>query len=204
VTFYRFARNVCKGIFKVLFRIKVQGIENRPEGGGFIVCSNHRTFLDPIFIGIFIKQDMRFMAKEELFKIPVLGFIIKRLGAFPVKRGIGDTSALDCAEDTVKQGKVLAMFPEGTRSRDGKLLRMKSGAAVISAKTGGDIVPVAIAIQGNKPGLFKKIIVSFGPVIKNEELGITGKNPSEIKAAGKLLTFHIQQLLDSGNQLLGQ
>ena len=86
----------------------------------------------------------------ELFQNPFVGFIIRHLGAFPVARGKGDTSAIDTAVETVKNGRVLGLFPEGTRSHDDQLLRFKSGAAVIASQSGGDLLPAAIWYECKK------------------------------------------------------
>lgn len=85
--FYRFAKAVCNGALTLWFRIEVHGVENLPAEGGYIVVANHRTYLDPVLVGIRMKRQVNFMAKAELFSNKLLGPIIKRLGAFPVSRG---------------------------------------------------------------------------------------------------------------------
>lgn len=197
---YKFGRLVCRAFIKIAFNVSTTGKENLPESGNFILCSNHRTYMDPIFIGLNIKQKLTFMAKQELFEKPVLGFVIKRLGAFPVSRGKGDTGAVDTAIKSVKDGKVLAIFPEGTRSRDGELLRFKSGAALVAHKTGADIVPACICFEG-KLSFRKKVIVRFGKPVSNEELGITGQMATELKNASKLLQSRVQELHSQGMTL---
>ena len=117
MTFYDFAFIVCNAFVKVGFKFRAEGVENLPQTGGYILCSNHRSYLDPIFLGVKVKRQLAFMAKEELFRVKVLGPIIKKLGAFPIARGKGDTGAVEFAIDTVKSGKALMLFPEGTRSK---------------------------------------------------------------------------------------
>lgn len=200
MNFYEFGRAVCRAFVRIAFNVKIVGLENLPEGRNYILCSNHRTYFDPVFLGILIKPHLVFMAKQELFKKPVLGVIIKHLGAFPVSRGKNDTGAVETAIRTVREGKVLAIFPEGTRSKTGELLRFKSGAALIAHKTGADIVPACICFDG-KLGFRKKVVVRFGEPISNERLNITGKSTSEIKAASKLLQENVEKLHVKGTQL---
>ncbi len=193
--FYQIGRAVMRVITHIFYRVEVRGREKLPLDRGYIVCSNHRSNYDPVFLGIHTKPQFNFMAKEELFRNPVVGIVIRGLGAFPVKRGKGDTSAIDHAEQLIRDGKVLAMFPEGTRSKDGKPLRPKSGAAVVASQTGADVIPAAIYFQG-KLHFRSKVVVSFGDIIPNEQLHITGKSPREIKEASNLIMGKIIALLE--------
>ena len=195
--FYRIACGVLWVLFRLLFSVSSTGTENLPTGGGYIVASNHRTQCDPVFIGICIKPTLTFMAKAELFKIPVAGQVIRWLGAFPVERGKGDTGAVDFAKETVRSGKVLAMFPEGTRSKDGKLQRMKSGCTVISAATGAQVVPVAICF-GERLHFRCRVQVRFGRPVSPQELGVDPAAPSTIKAGNRLIGGQIAGLLEAG------
>lgn len=201
MSFYAFAQVVCNAFFSAIFSIKVEGAEHLPPvGTGFILVSNHQSFLDPPLLGLRLKdRNLTFMAKEELFHKPVLGWIIKKLGAFPVTRGKRDNSAVDMAIQKVEEGKMLCLFPEGTRSLDGKPLKPKSGAVVIAAHTGADIIPAAITYYNKKRGrrFRSKIVIRYGPLIKNEELKM-GKNatPSEIKAASRFVMDKIIEQMD--------
>ena len=187
--FYQIGRVVMRFLTHILYHVEVRGKEKLPLDRGYIVCSNHRSNYDPVFLGI------HFMAKEELFHNPIVRVVIRALGAFPVKRGKGDTSAIDHAEQLIRNGRVLAMFPEGTRSKDGKPLRPKSGAAVVASQTKADVIPAAIYFQG-KLHFRSRVIVSFGDIISNEQLHITGKSPREIKEASNLIMQKIIEQLD--------
>lgn len=118
-----------------------------PQEQGYIMASNHVSDMDPVMLGLAFHKPLNFMAKEELFRIPVFNSIIRALGAFPVARGKGDQAAIDHAVGIVKNGGVLGIFPEGTRFKDGKLHRLKSGAVVIAAKTGADVLPTCIRYE---------------------------------------------------------
>lgn len=184
--FYRFGKVVCNFVCLVLFRIEVHGMEHLPKTGGFILASNHVSDFDPLFVGIKLQRQLNFMAKIELFKNRFFGLILRHLGAFPVSRGSGDTSAIEKSVQTVKNGDVLAIFPEGTRSRDGEIKRFKSGAIVVAAHTGADIVPTSIYLP--KGLRFRgKVIVRYGEVIPNTRLAVDTSNPHSIKAACSLL-----------------
>ena len=183
-------------LFGLLFRVKCEGRENIPQGGGYILCSNHRTNLDPILVAMFMPDMPSFMAKEELFEKPVFRGLITWLKAFPVQRGKGDTKAIDNAMNILKTGGILAMFPEGTRSKDGSLLRPKSGAALIASQTGSDVLPVAICYSG-KMRLFKGVTVKYGPVIPNSEIKIQERTPSELKRSSGIIMGRISGLLNS-------
>lgn len=192
--FYRLVRGVLYIVFRFYFKIKTEGLENLPKGQGCIVASNHRSNFDPIFIAISIKGILTFMAKAELFRLPFIGHMFTWVKAFPVERGSGDTGAVDFAIDSVREGKVLAMFPEGTRSKDGKLGRAKSGCAVIAGAAKAPVVPVAVC-YGEHLRFRDTITVRFGKVIDYRELGVVPERPSTIKAGSKLIMSRIAELL---------
>lgn len=201
--FQKVARAVTGIIFRSYYHIVFQGVEQVPKKGGFLVCCNHRTTLDPIFLAQKVKCNLRFMAKAELFENPFFSFIIRHLGAFPVQRGKGDMTAIQTAKAALTQGDSLIMFPEGTRSKDGKLLKIKSGAVMIAGQTGADILPMVICFEG-KLHFRSKIVVRYGAVIPNGELGVSAgaPNPSELRSANKLLQNRLQELLDEANASL--
>ena len=187
MSFYGFAQKVCIILFKLYFKINVKGIENIPPNGGkFILISNHQSNLDPVMMGLYIKnRKLFFMAKQELFKIPILSFIIKKLGAFPVKRGSKDFGAIKTAEDLVNGGKMLAMFPEGTRSKDGKLSTPKVGFAKIALKTGARVIPCSIFYRGKHPR--SRVFVEYGRPVDIFESNNPDKNDSKSKSIKTIL-----------------
>ncbi len=198
MTFYRVAQQVVLFLMRFGYKIKVIDKQKLPsEQEGYVIVSNHRSNLDPLFIGLGMKRQICFMAKEELFKNKFLGFILTKLGTFPVSRGKGDRGAIQNAIDIVESGRVLGIFPEGTRSKDGTLKRAKSGAVLIASKTGGKIMPVGIRYGGKK--LWRReITVTYGDPIMNHELLITDTNRNDIKAASQLLMARIAVLIAEG------
>jgi len=194
MTFYLFARRTVLLFIRLGFKIKVEHKENLPSDRGFILAANHQTNLDPLFIGLGFKRKVCFMAKEELFKNPILRFILNKAGSFPVSRGTGDHTVIDKAITIVQDGGVLGIFPEGTRSKDGVLKRAKSGAVLIASKTGGDIVPVSIR-YGEKNFIRRNVLITYGKPIPNEKLLISGNDRHQLKAASIVLMSEIKTLL---------
>jgi 1-acyl-sn-glycerol-3-phosphate acyltransferase len=196
VSFYNFARAVVHVVAKIRYRLHFEGLENIPTEGGFILCSNHISMFDPILIAIRVKPQCFFMAKEELFRNKFVSALIRALGAFPVSRGKGDTAAIDRAIEIVRNRQVLAIFPEGHRSKDGKLLKLKSGAVVVASQTNADILPCIIK-KGEKKGLRYSLTVRYGKMIRCEDLGITAAHaPSEIRTGNRILTECLTNLLE--------
>lgn len=197
--FYRFAKWVCNLFCTIKFKVEVYGSENLPQEGGFILASNHISDYDPILIGIKLKRQLNFMAKAELFENKLFGAVLRGLGAFPVERGKGDNTAIMKAIDTVKGGDVLAIFPEGTRSKDGQLRRFKSGAIVVAAQTGANIIPTSVYIEGiydNKRKLRPRVVVRYGELIPNQQLEVDVENPVTIKKASNCVRNAIAGLLE--------
>ncbi|MGM0751278.1 MAG: lysophospholipid acyltransferase family protein [Bacillota bacterium] len=162
---YSFAKGLVKSILTPLYRIEVQGLEHFPKDGGVLLCANHIDNLDPPVVGISAPRPVSFMAKEELFSVPVLGKLLPDLRAFPVKRGMSDREALRKGLQVLKQGDVLGLFPEGTRSKTGKIGKGLAGAGFFALRSDAYVVPCAI-IGPYKP--FKKLKVVFGPPIPME------------------------------------
>jgi len=143
MTFYQFAHALVGGFFSLL-GWKRQGLENLPAEGCVIVVANHVSMWDPLVVGSALPRQVWFMAKEELFHVPAVGWAIRHLGAFPVKRGQGDTSAIRTSLSLLKEGKVLGLFPEGTRSRSGEMQKGLPGMVLLMEKSGATVVPVKV------------------------------------------------------------
>ncbi|MEH7484861.1 lysophospholipid acyltransferase family protein, partial [Neobacillus drentensis] len=144
MTFYAFARSVIYGVFKPWYRIEAIGREHFPKEGGVLLCSNHIHNFDPMVVGIMAPRPIHYMAKEEIFSVPVLGNIVKKCNAFPVKRGFNDREALRTGLKLLKDGHVFGLFPEGTRSKTGELGKGLSGAGFFALRSTAAVVPCAI------------------------------------------------------------
>jgi len=168
--FYSFAKVVVKSVFSLLYRRKVYGHDNIPKEGGLIIAVNHRSNWDVIFAGLAIKRHLHFLAKKELFEKNIgLTKLVTSLNAFPLNRGTADLKAMKWTISILKQGKVLLLFPEGTRVSEGESVDAKAGIAMFAIKAKVPIVPAAIT--GNYK-LFHKIDVHFGkPIYLDEYYG---------------------------------
>lgn len=159
-----FGRALFRFLFKLLWRCTVKGAENIPETGGVIIAPNHASYGDPPLIGSSMKRPLYFMAKKELFDMPVLGSLIRRTNAFPVARGSQDIASVRFAQELLKDGRPLLIFPEGTRSRTGSFGKARPGVAMIACHAQVPVVPVRI-INSFYLGSFKRLTVIFGKPI---------------------------------------
>lgn len=159
---YTFAKKVVFSALNPFYRFEVIGTEKFPKDGGILLCSNHINALDPPVVGILAPRPVHFMAKAELFNVPLLKGILPGVNAFPVKRGLSDRDALRTAIKLLKEGEVVGLFPEGTRSKDGTLGKGFSGAGFFALRGEANVVPCAI-IGPYKP--FKKLKVVYGEPI---------------------------------------
>ena len=177
MSFYTLAKGVVGAILKPLFRMEVIGLEHFPKEGGVLLCANHINNLDPPTVGITAPRPVSFMAKKELFHIPILKHAIRNLHAFPVKRGLADRSALRQGIKILKNGQVLGLFPEGTRSKTGEVGKGLAGAGFFALKTDASVVPCAI-IGPYRP--FKKLKVVYGNPIDMTELRENKASAAEV------------------------
>lgn len=179
---YRIIYAIFAGIVSFIFNYKVVNAEKEPDEGGCIVCANHVSATDAIALCYaFRKNQVHFMAKKEIFKIPVLSPLIKLLGAFPIDRGGNDVGAVKTAIKIVEEGSTLGIFPQGHRypGEDPRQTKTKNGMALIAAKTGADVVPVYIWRKKNRFKLFRRTYVILGDKIPFEEFGYNHESPGE-------------------------
>ena len=141
---YAIGRNSFWLLAKLFGRLRVHGREHVPKTGGVLLAANHSSYADPPLVGVGAPRQIHYMAKSELFQVPVLGPLIARVGAFPVRRGTADRQALRLANDLLTAGEAVVIFYEGGRSPDGRLLPPELGPAMIALKAGVPVVPTAI------------------------------------------------------------
>lgn len=191
---YRIIGTLSIPVVKGLYRLRVRGLENVPEGG-FVLAANHTSNFDPWPLGIPFLPDrqLRFMAKAELFN-PVLAPFLRAGGAFKVRRGEGDVEAMRAAVELVREGEIVVMFPEGTRQTKGLVkrhtARPHTGAARIALTANAPLVPVAI---GGTDRLLRlgPLRVAYGPPIDLSDL-----DGQDIKTAAKLATERLMATID--------
>lgn len=159
MNFYSLAVSVVSSVLKVVILFKIRGKENVPSDGAFLLCSNHRSNIDPVLVAAGCKRKLTFMAKEELFKVFFLGHLIKALGAFPIKRGRGDAAAVMATLKIMKRGGATLIFPEGTRMKNGQRKKVNAGIIRLAIQSGVPIVPAYVT----------KNTVTYGKPISYEE-----------------------------------
>jgi 1-acyl-sn-glycerol-3-phosphate acyltransferase len=157
-----FGRQIFRIIFSIFYRWHIEGIENIPQSGGAIIAPNHSSFFDPPLTGAAMKRPLYFMAKKELFDIPIFGWIIRQTNAFPVNRSFHDMRAIKHAFSLLRRGHLLLIFPEGTRSRDVKIGKARAGAGMIAYNAQVPLIPVKIENAGIMLSKFKQIKIKFG------------------------------------------
>ena len=151
-------------IYKIVFKGQLIGRDNIPQKDSFIMVSNHGSLLDPPLLGHAIGRHISFMAKEELFRIPLLGFIIKACGAYPVKRGIADKNTIKTACKKLSNDNSIGIFIDGTRQKNGRVNKPKQGAALLAFKNQKLLLPVAI-VNSHRLIRFKFCIPLFSKIV---------------------------------------
>jgi len=141
---YYLSRAVLRIIFRILGGLAAVGAENIPKTGGVILAPNHISYVDPPAVGCSMSRQVHYMAKEELFRVPILSAWMHSVGSFPVRRGTADRRALKRAIELLNEGKVVCIFPEGTRSPDGKLQDPELGIGLIALKSRTPVVPALV------------------------------------------------------------
>jgi 1-acyl-sn-glycerol-3-phosphate acyltransferase len=170
-----------------------------PKQGAALIVSNHLSLIDPFVVGFAAHRLVNFMGKEELFDLPVLGFLIRKLGSFPVDRSRTDPAAMRTALSVLKEGELLGMFPEGTRSTTGEMIEFRTGAARVAARMNVPMIPAAL-FNTNKampPGKFlrpARLAVRFGKPFELTELHEHPKDEQALERALELIRERIGAL----------
>jgi 1-acyl-sn-glycerol-3-phosphate acyltransferase len=162
---------------RLFFRMRFEGLENVPAKGPFILAANHQSFLDPLFAGIALKGQLNFMARDTLFKSRIFGPLLSSVKAIPVRRGQADIASIKMIIAKLKQGESVCLFPEATRTTDGKIAPFKGGLSLLSRRSNAPVVPVliegAFECWPRHQKLFtagSKITVSYGECISAEQI----------------------------------
>lgn len=196
--FYTGAKFVLGPILRFFMHLKPHGVENVPLDRGIILCSNHIAAVDVISIGAVCPRQLTFVAKKELFKVPVIGWLVKKLGAIKIDRGGKDMGAIRASVDAAVSGKVLSIFPQGTRCPgvDPKTTPLHNGAALIAYQSKCDVVPVCLKMKKAKYALFRRVDVIFGKPIPYSELGFENGGREEYARATERIFSEITALCD--------
>ena len=198
---YKFFKFILTYPLPFLCNMKVRGTENEPttDQGAYLVIANHRTWADPIYLCCVLKHGQpHFMAKKELFKIPLLNLLIRALGAYPVNRGGADVGAIKHTIEMLKAGVCVGMFPQGHRYNkvDPRKTPVKTGAAMIALKAGVPVLPVFIKVKNNKHFFLCRKEVIVGKPISIEEMNYDPEAPGEYQRVADYLFERVCELGD--------
>ena len=195
-TFYMRAHKILAPLIRFFFRINAVGAENIPKEGPVIFCPNHIAARDPIMIASTCPRQMTYLAKKELFSVPILKWILKALGAVKLDRGGSDLGAIKTSVNILKEGKAVAIFPQGHRYPDvnPRDTQTKDGAALIAYRSEADIVPVCIKVDKFNYKFMRKITIIYGKPIKKSELMFQNGGRDEYKKATAIIFNKILEL----------
>jgi 1-acyl-sn-glycerol-3-phosphate acyltransferase len=199
---YKLAHFILEIILIIFYRRRIYGKENIPKDGPFIICSNHIKWIDPVVVGCAFPRRLKvyFMAKEELFRRRFIAYILKKVGAYPVNRKIADYSAIRRSFQLLSENKVIGLFPEGTRSKTGRLQKAQDGAALIASRDSLPVVPVAIE---GPYRIFHPLSVRIGAPFCLEKLEYNSRAEKKALLAqmsGRIME-NIKNLLPSGDNI---
>ena len=189
----RCAWGVLRAFYKIVYRIKIEGTENVPKEGAFVICGNHVDFVKVPVIVLFSPRKVNFIAKAELFNNPVLAWLGRLFDVIPVKRGKQDVDSMKKSLKVLNNGEGLGLFPEGTTRGLEKGVKVKNGAAFMALRTGKPIVPVGVEVT---KGPFSKIIVRYGKLLDYSEY--QSRTP-EKEVLDKVTTEMMDIIIDLAN-----
>ncbi|MGM0471180.1 MAG: lysophospholipid acyltransferase family protein [Bacillota bacterium] len=191
---YNFSHVTANLFFDYIARWQVEGREHIPDSGSAIVVSNHLSNWDPIIIASALTRRVQYLAKQELFEYPVVGSFMRHIETIPLDRSRADRSAIKGALDVLAQDKLLGLFPEGTRSRSGKLRQAKLGVVMIALKSEAPILP--IGIKNTAQPFSKQVEVKIGqPFSLSSEQYQQKLDKAEMKEIGKQIMDEIAKLI---------
>jgi 1-acyl-sn-glycerol-3-phosphate acyltransferase len=183
--------------------LTVRGAAHVPRDRSAVIVCNHLSMIDPFVVGYSANRLVSFMGKEELFSVPVVGFLIRKVGAFPVDRARRDPATMRTAMQVLKEGELLGMFPEGTRSTKGEMLELRAGAARLASRTRSVIIPCAVinTDRALPPGKFirpARIAIRYGEPFHLTELEENPKDEEVLQRALAQIRDRIEALHDAG------
>ena len=200
---YWIVKIILTPILRIVYRVRIEGREHLPRHGAVILASNHRSFLDSIFIPMVVRRRVTFVAKAEYFDDPKTAWFFRAVGQIPIRRegGTASEGALAAATDVLRDGGVFGIYPEGTRTRDGLLHKGKTGVARLALSTGAPIVPVGLIgtdecqpTDAKLPRLFRKVTIRFGAPLPMEHYVGREQDRLVLRQITDELMFEIREL----------
>ena len=200
---YRLLKAVLGPLLRLLFKVRVEGLDNVPASGPVILASNHVSFSDSIFLPMVLKRRVTFVAKAEYFEQRKTAWFFRATGQIPVKRGGGPASAraLDAAKEVLDAGEVFAIYPEGTRSPDGRLYKGRTGVARLALDANCPVLAVAMIgtreaqpIGQVKPNFFMPITIKFSPPMRFDRYKARRDDPRTLRSITDEIMFELSQM----------
>ena len=208
---YTIGLAVVMVLFRILFRYKIEGKEilraYHKNGRRFIICPNHRSNFDSFFMlmAYGFGKKLSIMAKRELFSNPLFTWFFRQMGAFPVERGSGDMTVINNAIEEVKGGRGMLLFPEGARGPSDEMGKVKTGAFMIAAQAGADIIPVRIIYpnKDRKVHWFGKVVIKVGQPLTAEEMNLAEGGKHALRQAKINYRKEMDDILNEYNESVG-
>jgi 1-acyl-sn-glycerol-3-phosphate acyltransferase len=200
---YWVVKGVLTPVLHVSFRVRVEGKQHVPKRGAVILACNHRSFLDSIFLPLVVPRRVTFVAKAEYFDDPKTAWFFRGVGQIPIRRGGGSASerALQSAQDVLAAGNIFAIYPEGTRTRDGLLHRGHTGVARLALRTGAPIVPIGLVgtdeiqpVDRRMPRVGRSVTIRFGEPIDPSRYADGAEDRIALRALTDEVMFEIREL----------
>ncbi len=192
---YRFLQIVVKPFYKLFFRLEIIGRENELTEGPCLICANHISNHDIVFLAVSLKRQIYFFAKRELFKFKPFGAVLRWFGTISVSRGTVDLKAINQTIDVLKDGGYIGIFPQGTRTHEEhKPEQAKAGVGLMAYRAKSNVLPIYIKTNNHRVRLFRKVTVIIGKPIPYEQLGYEKGGMDEYNAAAKTIFTKICEL----------
>lgn len=197
--FYSRVYKLLSGLIRRVYRVRIVGADNEPERGPFIVCANHISNHDAVILAACLKNQVRYLAKAELFKVPVLNRIIRAFGAYPLKRGESDVGAIKKTIKLLEGGEVVGFFPQGHRypGVHPKTTSAQPGVGLVTAKAEATVLPVAIIAKKFRMHLFRKTTIVIGTPIPFSEYPSLENNKNDYEVISGKIFGEICSLADT-------
>ncbi|MEZ5169697.1 MAG: lysophospholipid acyltransferase family protein [Acidimicrobiia bacterium] len=203
---YAVVRAILDALCRFAFRVRVSGADRLPTTGAYVLAPSHRSIIDILVCSTLTRRRLRFMAKVELFRVPVLGTFLGLMGSFPVERGAADRHAIRAGADVLAGGEVLVVYPEGTRAYGPEIVELQRGAAYLAVKAGVPVVPVGIGGTENIlpsgakiPKLHQVAIVVGEPIPSPTNDGTARRD--DIREVTDRLRVELQQVFETACRL---
>lgn len=206
VAWYWLARFGCQVFCAIVFRLRVQGRDNVPRQGAYILAGNHQSYLDPVFCGVGIPRRLCFVARDSLFRFKPFAWLIASLDAIPIGRGKADLAAMKQIIARLQQGEAVCLYPEATRTHDGRIVPFKAGFGLLCRRAKAAVVPVLVDgafecwPRHKKMFVPGRVIIWYGKTLDPEEIRTMTNEQLADRLTATLREMQHQCRLQQGKQ----